>query len=264
MIRDFSEWLMFKEQNDNNQNAVDIIVEALARVRPDISGQDWELSQKEERRSARPGDVIITSASNFLSRKTNTYNLRVGDFNFMIVSPDGQIGDAVTAVGSRKTGKGHKNISTQFDRSKLYDVTRAFIDDPFRQKDQRIFVFVKNESPNIIKMLERRTKEMTQNVSMSHRADEEDRKNQAAHFNAMKSLGVDPDKMAHIWRKQQNNKLGNAQRISDLSTGNIPQAPEPVDDLDARIQRLKEKRPIAKPIDDEEWNKRLASVKFNQ
>jgi hypothetical protein len=87
MITSFSEWYLIREEEENNQKAVELILEALSRPRPDISGQDWQLSQKEEKRSARPGDVIITSAHNFLSRKSGSYNLRVADFNFMIVSP---------------------------------------------------------------------------------------------------------------------------------------------------------------------------------
>jgi hypothetical protein len=181
--------------------------------------------------------------------------------NSITVERSGLAQDAVTAVGSRKAGKGHKNIQQDFDRSKLYDVTRAFIDDPFKQPNQRIYVFVKNESENILKLLDKRTKEMSGNVTMGHRADMEDQKNQADYFKNMQAMGVHPDQIAHMWRKKQAEKLKRAQQSTNLATGTVPMQQAPVDDLDDRIAKFKQQKSITNPINDDEWNRRLAAAR---
>lgn len=255
----FQEWFIEKEEIDTTANAVAMLVEAArwAYERSPYDEKPSKITSASVQNYPGIGDIILTSADKFLSKKAD-YSLRVGDLNFFTASP-GVTKDFVPGVGVRKIGGKNKNIRDEFALHKLTDVTKAFIDDPHLRPNQRVWVYIKNDSPGMWQKVEKMVNKISDNVPLYQRKEDEQQKEREAHMNALKSLGASHKTIGKAQMANDIQDINNAKLNTRMQQGfkNPEQRTPSFDDLDARINKLK---PTQSPeMDDDQWNNLLRS-----
>ena len=155
----FNSWVESKIEFENNIELIRILAEGVKRA---FARADYNDENLYPTRAVAQGDLVLTSASDFLKSKP-TEDLRVNDFSFMVISPGTMMGDSIRVIASNNL-KGK-----EIPKEDLVDVTKAFMYDPELKThpSMRIWVHIKPTSTRQAEMLAKRHAQFSQNIPLS-------------------------------------------------------------------------------------------------